>query len=67
MVLSEDFEDEEVINQLREYFDDDEAWSINFKAALSQITDLDNYSYLLKIKKQYFIIDKETGAVSEAW
>ena len=65
MALSEYYEDDDVVSQLRSFFDEDECWSIDFESLLSQIDDHDDESYSLKIKGRIFLIHKIHGAVIE--
>lgn len=65
MALSIFFSDDEVISQLRAYFELNEMWSIDFNACLSQVEDYDENSFFLKINDKNFVIDKITGSVSE--
>ena len=65
MALSSFFSDDEVISQLRMYFDLEVMWSIDFKACLSQVENYDENLFFLKIKDKNFFIDKITGYVSE--
>ena len=65
MALSIFFSDDEVISQLRAFFDLEVMWTIDFKACLSQVEDYDENLFFLKIKDRNFFIDKITGSVSE--
>ena len=65
MALSIYFSDEEVISQLRVFFNLDEMFNIDFKACLSQVEDYDGNYFYLKIKDKNFIIEKITGIVEE--
>ncbi len=58
MSLSPYYEDKAVINQLRGFFEMDEQWVIDFESALSQVEDLDDENYTLKIKDKKFVIHK---------
>lgn len=64
MALSQYYEDEDVIAQLRDFFEDDNVWSIDFKAMFNQIED-DGECFKLRIKNRVFKIDYITGAVTE--
>lgn len=65
MVLSDYYEDDDVVSQLRSFFDEDECGSIDFESLLSQIDDHDDESYSLKINGRVFLIHKIHGAVIE--
>ena len=65
MSLSEYFEDKSIVNQLRGFFEIDEQWTIDFEACLSQIEDVDDEFYELKIKDKKFRIHKIIGSVVE--
>jgi len=65
MSLSVYYEDKDIINQLRGFFELDEQWVIDFEACLSQIEDVDDEYYELKIKDRIFRIHKIIGNVFE--
>jgi len=65
MSLSLYYEDKDIINQLRGFFELDEQWVIDFEACLSQIEDVDDEYYELKIKDRIFRIHKIIGNVFE--
>lgn len=65
MALSDYFTDDEVISQLKMYFELEEMWNIDFNSCLSQVTDYDENYFFLKIKDKNFIIEKITGIVEE--
>ena len=67
MSLSEYFEDEDVVNQLRSFYDEEEQWVIDFNACLSNVEeDLEDEDYLrLKIKNRVFRIHTVLGFVEE--
>ena len=58
------FTDEDVCSQLRLQYSMEEMWRIDFKALLSQITDIGDV-YQLKIQGRTFNIDKITGGITE--
>ena len=64
-MISDYYEDEELISQLRMFFDDDEQEQIDFKASLNLLTDFDEEKWELKIKNRVFLIDKELCEVEE--
>ena len=64
-MISDYYEDEELISQLRMFFDDDEQEQIDFKASLNLLTDFDEEKWELKIKDRVFLIDKELCEVEE--
>ena len=65
MALSSFFEDEDVVSQLRGFFDPEEQWEIDFFACLSLVEDFDDENYSLKIKDKQFLIHKIHGGVTE--
>lgn len=64
MVVSEFFTDEELISQLRLFFDDESKWDTDFHVFLNNIVDRGGDLYLT-IRGRKFSIDKITGVVSE--
>ena len=64
-MISEWFSDDEVISQLRMFFDLEEMANIDFEASLSQVGTYDENNFYLKIKSKEFVIDKLTGIVEE--
>lgn len=64
MGLSPYFTDDELEYQLRQQFDKQEQWDINFKMFFNNIEDLGT-CFFLRIRGREFFIDKVTGAVSE--
>ena len=64
-MISDYYEDEELISQLRMFFDDDEQEQIDFKASLNLLTEFDEEKWELKIKDRVFLIDKELCEVEE--
>ena len=64
-MISEYYEDEELISQLRMFFDDDEQEQLDFKASLNLLTEFDEEKWELKIKDRVFLIDKELCEVEE--
>ena len=58
MSLSPYYEDANIIAQLRSYFEEDEQWTIDFESQLSQIEDIDDEYYELKINDKVFRIHK---------
>ena len=64
-MISDYYEDEELISQLRMFFDDDEQEQIDFKASLNLLTEFDEEKWELKIKNRVFLIDKELCEVEE--
>lgn len=65
MSLSEWFEDSDVVNQLRSFFDENERESYDFYSFFSQIDNYDEDYFSLLIKDRRFLIHKITGLVSE--
>ena len=64
-MISDYYEDEELISQLRMFFDDDEQEQIDFKASLNLLTEFDEENWELKIKGRLFLINKELCEVEE--
>ena len=62
MVVSSFFTDDDLINQLRMYFDEDERWSIDFRPFLNNVEDVGDCLFL-RMKGFEFSIDKFTGEV----
>ena len=62
MSVSPYFTDEDLENQLRLQFKDEEQWDIDFKIFFNQIEDLGDCFYL-KFRGREFGIDKITGIV----
>lgn len=65
MSLSPYYEDSDIVNQLRSFFEVDDQWTIDFEAELSHIEDYDDENYSLKIKDKEFLIHKIHGSVNE--
>ena len=65
MALSDYFTDNEVISQLRMFFELEEMFNIDFDACLSQVSDYDENYFCLNIKDKNFVIEKMTGIVEE--
>lgn len=62
MSVSPYFTDEDLENQLRLQFKDEEQWDIDFKIFFNQIEDLGDCFYF-KLRGREFGIDKITGVV----
>lgn len=62
--ISPYFSDENLCSQLRQQFDYDEMWDINFFTVFNQIIDRDTDFYL-ELRGKKFSIDKNTGVVKE--
>ena len=65
MAVSEYYSDEELISQLKMFFDEDERFNIDFQAALGQITEVDEDTLSVIIKGRTFEFDKEMCGVDE--
>ena len=63
--VSDYFEDEDLINNLRTFFELEEMWKINFYALLTDIAELNDIYLQLKYKGRVFYIHKLTGDVTE--
>ena len=57
-MISEYFTDDELLSQLRRFFNEDEQEHMDFKALLGQITEIDTNTLELKVKGRIFRIDK---------
>lgn len=64
-MISDYYEDEELISQLRMFFDDDEQKQLDFRASLNLLTEFNEEKWELKIKDRVFLIDKELCEVEE--
>ena len=64
-MISEFYSDEELLSQLRMFFNEEELEHINFKALLGQLNDEDTDTWTLQIKNRQFTIDKTTCDVEE--
>lgn len=64
MSFSEFFTDDDLCNQLRSQFDDQEQWDIDFTTIFGLIVDR-GIDYYLEFRGRKFSIDKLTGFVSE--
>ena len=63
--ISDYYSDEDIIAELRTYFEYDEMWSINFQSLLKSIIDYNDIYYMLQIKNRTFYINKITCEVME--
>lgn len=64
-MISEFFSDEELISQLRMFFNEDEQEHMDFQALLGQLTEVDSETWELRVKKRIFRIDKTFCDVTE--
>ena len=64
-MISEFYSDDELLSQLRMFFNEEELEHINFKALLGQLNDEDSDTWTLQIKNRQFTIDKTTCDVEE--
>ena len=65
MPVSEWFSDENLISELRMFFNEDERANIDFQSYLGQLTDVDESTWQVKIKDRLFNIDKVLCSVEE--
>ena len=65
MALSEYYDDNSIISQLRSFFDVELQYDIDFNVALSMVEDYDEDTYIVEIKRRKFLIGKITGNVVE--
>ena len=64
-MISEYYSDDELISQLREFFDVEERMNIDFKSFLGLITEYDEFTFEVKINGRVFHFDKELCSVEE--
>ena len=62
--VSEYFTDEDLEQQLRLQFNEEEMWDMDFKTVFSQIEDTGEFLQL-RLRNKVFLIDKITGVVEE--
>lgn len=64
-MISDYFTDEELETQIRQQFDPEEMWDMDFKTIFGQIEDNGNDYYELRLRNRTFHIDKITAAITE--
>ncbi|WP_458454420.1 hypothetical protein [Methanobrevibacter sp.] len=65
MIGSDFFDnDDDLVSQLRSFFEPEEMWNIDFAVLLNQATETEN-GFNLVINNRTFFIDEITGIVSE--
>lgn len=64
-MISEFFTDDELLSQLRMFFNEEEQEHMDFKALLGQITEVDSETLELKVNGRVFRIDKMFCDVEE--
>ena len=64
-MISEYFTDEELETQIRQQFEPEEMWDMDFKTIFGQIEDNGNNYYELRLRNRTFHIDKITAAITE--
>ena len=64
-MISEYFTDDELLSQLRMFFNEEEQEHMDFKALLGQITEIDTNTLELKVKGRIFRIDNIFCDVTE--
>ena len=64
-MISEYFTDEELETQIRQQFEPEEMWDMDFKTIFNQIEDNDQNYFELQLRNRTFHIDKITGTVTE--
>ena len=62
--LSEYFTDEDLEQNLRVQFDEEEQWDMDFKTVFNQIEDMGDYLQL-RLRGRVFQIDKITAGITE--
>ena len=65
MAVSEFFDDDEIISQLRMFFDIEEQDQIDFNELLGQLESIDDDTLQLKVNGRVFNIDKVFCNVTE--
>ena len=65
MVLSPYYNDDDVICQLRGFFDVEEQWNTDFVSALANVKDYDEEHYQLIAGNRKFLVHKIHGTVTE--
>ena len=65
-MISEYFTDEEIETQIRQQFEPEEMWDMDFKTIFNQIEDNDQNYFELQLRNRTFHIDKITGTITEA-
>ena len=64
-MISEFFTDDELLSQLRMFFNEEEREHMDFKALLGQISEVDSETLELKVNGRVFRIDKILCDVEE--
>lgn len=64
-MISDYFTEEDLECELRTFFNEEEMWSINFKALFKQLEDYNDIYFILRIKNRTFFINKITCEVEE--
>ena len=64
-MISEYYSDDELLAQLRSYFDVEEQGSIDFKSYLGLVEEVNTTTFQVKIKGRTFQFDKELCGVTE--
>ena len=65
MALSSFIDDDDVVSQLRSFFDPSEQWEIDFYSALSTVEDYDEDYLSVQVKDKSFLVHRVTGDVEE--
>ena len=64
-MISEYYSDDELLAQLRSFFDENERLNIDFKGLLGQVEEIDNNTLQVKINNRVFQFSKELCGVEE--
>ena len=64
-MISEYYSDDELLAQLRSYFDEEERQNIDFRSYLGQIEEVDQNTLQVRIQGRIFRFDKELCGVEE--
>ena len=65
MSVSDWFSDDELISELRMFFDDEEREHLDFQSLLGQINWIDGETGEIKVRKRVFRFDYELCSVTE--
>ena len=64
-MISEFVSADDVVSQLRSFFDPSEQWEIDFYSALSTLEDYDEDYLSVQVKDKSFLVHRVTGDVEE--
>lgn len=64
-MISAYFTSEDLEAQLRPFFDEEEMWTINYKALFNRLEDYNDIYYILRVKDRVFYVNKISCEVLE--